>query len=98
MGIYRHLYNKCVEHDRKGEIHGATKATMREWRTKLTKKKNYMDEKPWIDNLPSFGRQQAIEEFFKAKKESLKRCAAKKIKRFHIGRRLQVHQRTCERN
>ena len=93
MGIYRHLYNQCVQHDRKGEIDGAKGTTMREWRAKMTKKENYMEEKPWIANLPSLGRQQAIEEFFKAKKENLKRCAAKKIKRFHMQKKSKYRSR-----
>lgn len=52
-----------------------------------------MEEKPWIANLPSLGRQQAIEEFFKAKKENLKRCAAKKIKKFHMQKKSKYRSR-----
>ena len=33
-----------LQHDRKGEIDGAKGTTMREWRTKLTKKENYMEK------------------------------------------------------
>lgn len=52
-----------------------------------------METKPWIAKLPSLARQQAIEEFFKAKKENLKRCAAKKIKRFHMQKKSKYRSR-----
>ena len=87
FGVYRHLYNCCVEHDNKGEIDGATNKTMREWRSKLTKKEHWENEKPWIKVLPSLGRQKAIEDFFVAKKENLKRCAKKTISKFRIQKK-----------
>ena len=87
FGVYRHLYNCCVKHDNNGEINGATNKTMREWRSKLTKKENWENEKPWIKVLPSLGRQKAIEDFFVAKKENLKRCATKTISKFQMRKK-----------
>jgi len=87
LGVYRHLYNTCVEHHRRGEIVGASGTVMREWRSKLTTKEAYMETKPWVATLPSLGRQKAVEEFFQALKENLKRTATHTIKRFEIHKK-----------
>lgn len=88
FGVYRYIYNKCVDEK---EIEGASLKEMSKWRTKLTKKENW--EVPWLADLPSHGRQQAVMEFFKNKKENLKRTKFTKIKKFKMHKKSKYRSR-----
>ena len=85
IGIHRHIYNECVNSDRNGLIHGSSAIESGRWRTILTKKTNYMVQKPWKDKCPCHTKQQAVEEYFKAKKTASKLVATGKLKMFRIN-------------
>ena len=85
FGIYRHIYNECVSADKKEEVNGASAAEMRKWRTLFTRKDNYYgDNKPWKDNCPCHTKQQAVEEYFKAKKTAVGLLVKGKLPRFDM--------------
>lgn len=85
MGIYRHIYNECVNAENNGLIHGSSVSECSRWRTILTKKQNYYNlGKHWKDKCPSLTKQQAVEEFFKNKKTGLKMVCENKLKHFQI--------------
>ena len=93
FGAYRSIYNACVDAERKKEIDGASNVEMRKWRTKLTKKENYMQQRPWVDGLPCHARQDAVSSFFAAKKTQLKRCALGKITHFNMRKKSRYRDR-----
>lgn len=66
---------------------------MRQWRTKLTNKEAYIQSKPWMAILPSLARQKAVEEFFQAKKESLKRTSKGVIAHFKMKKKRKYRSR-----
>lgn len=86
IGIHRHIYNECVGADKDGEVNGASAVEMRKWRTLLTRKDNYYSvNKPWKGKCPCHTKQQAVEEFFKAKKTALGLAVKGKLSRFDIS-------------
>ena len=86
FGIHRHIYNECVKADKNKEVIGASAVEMRKWRTLLTRKDNYhAADKPWKDKCPCHTKQQAVEEYFKAKKTALAMVAQRKLERFEIN-------------
>ena len=87
LGVSRYIYNECVDMDARGEIDGAGNQEMRRVRTLLTKKENYIERTPWKDNLASLGKQKAVEDFFQAKTEALKRVAKGVISHFSMRKR-----------
>lgn len=85
FGIHRHIYNECVKADKNKEVSGASAVEMRKWRTLLTRKDNYhAANKPWKDKCPCHTKQQAVEEYFKAKKTAMALVAQRKLERFEI--------------
>lgn len=85
FGIHRHIFNECVNADKNGLVHGASAQESSRWRTLLTKRENYYNVgKNWKDRCPSHTKQQAVEEYFKAKKTGMKMVHEKKMKRFDL--------------
>lgn len=85
MGVYRYIYNECVRSEKNGLIHGASSAESSRWRTILTKKSNYYNlGQSWKDICPCHTKQQAVEEFFKAKKTGMKMVAQGELQSFDI--------------
>ena len=67
-------------------IHGASVSESSKWRTILTKKSNYYNiGQFWKDKCPCHTKQQAVEEYFKAKKTGMMMVATKKMKKFKIS-------------
>ena len=85
IGIHRHIYNECVSSDRDNQINGASSKEMQRVRTLLTRKDNYYrDNKPWKDKCPCHTKQQAVEEYFKAKKTAMGLVVKGALQRFSI--------------
>lgn len=95
-GIHRHIYNECVEGEQRGELVGASKAVKAEWRRKLTKKSEYVAAgKQWKDDATCHTKQQAVEEYFRAKKAALSNFAAGNNSGFTMRKRSKFKSR-CE--
>lgn len=93
FGVYRYIYNTCVDLENKGEIDGASSKEMRKHRKDITNKENWQDSKPWFSDLDCHGRQQAVAEFFKNKKENLKRAKQKLINKFTLQKKSKYRSR-----
>lgn len=93
FGVYRYIFNECVDLDKQGEIDGAGTEEMRRIRSLLTKKENYQETKPWKDDLPSYPKQKAVHSYFQSKKEGMKRVSEGKIKHFEIRKKSRFKSR-----
>ena len=87
VGCFRYLYNKTLQLDKDGEIDGASSKEMKRVRTSLTKQENYTEEEPWLDDLPTLGKQQAVESYFIAKKTQMKRVITGDIQSFEMKKK-----------
>ena len=87
VGCFRYLYNKTLQLDKDGEIDGASSKEMKRVRTSLTKQENYTEEEPWLDDLPTLGKQQAFESYFIAKKTQMKRVITGDIQSFEMKKK-----------
>jgi transposase len=95
-GIHRHIYNECVEAEQSGDLQGASVAVKSEWRRRLTKKSEYTAAgKAWKDDATCHVKQQAVEEYFRAKKAALSNFAAGNNAGFTMRKRSKFKSR-CE--
>ena len=86
FGVYRYIYNECVNAEKDGLIQGASVKEFTKWRKLLTNKDNYHEKgQQWKDSCPNHAKQQAVEEFFKNKKTALDLVVNGKLKSFDIG-------------
>lgn len=86
IGVHRHIFNECVDMEKAGEIQGASGTEMRRVRTLLSASEHF-DAKPWKGECPSLTRQQAVEEYFRAKKAALSNLRAGNISHFSIEKK-----------
>lgn len=92
FGIYHHVYNEVVELDMQ---HNFSLSDMTTVHSLLTKKENFMDAKPWKDQLPMHMKQQAMETFFKGKKAALANSMYKVLGNPNIPRNCQKSKSPC---
>lgn len=72
FGIHRCIYNQCVAMEREGEIRGSGTVEKYRVRSLLTREKDFAARgEEWKKDAPSHARQQAVEEFFRAKKAAM---------------------------
>ncbi len=68
LGIHRHIYNECVDLEKKGKKSRIQCGRNAQGpRVIFSKKVNYAEKKSWKDELPTHLKQQAVAEYFRAK-------------------------------
>jgi hypothetical protein len=88
FGVHRHIYNECVQAERDGDIAGASAKTENECRALLTgHAEAELAGKAWKNDVPTYLKQQAVAEFFRAKKAAYANLAAGHQQHFEMGRR-----------
>lgn len=86
FGCARFVYNQCVELDRKKEIQGTSDKEKSRVRTLLTKEENAKAAgNEFLNEIPVMVKQQAVDEFFSAKKANLTKMVNGTIKHFKMG-------------
>ena len=85
IGIHRYIYNECVQSEKNGLVNGVSNVEKNRVRSLLTNKSNYKDTTPWKDSCPCHAKQQAVEEFFRAKKAAISNVRNGHQECFEIG-------------
>ena len=88
IGVHRFIYNQCVTLEEAGYIEGASKGECAQWRPLLTNREEYLAAGlGWMDDATTHTKQQAVEEFFRAKRAAYANVANGTQQQFTMQRR-----------
>ncbi len=93
LGIHRYIYNECVDMEDNREINGMGMAEKNRVRKLLTGKVAPNGQNEWKNIVPCHTKQQAVDEFFRAKKAALLNVSAGNASQFKMKRRQRFKSR-----